>query len=180
MEPKFKQLTDFLISIGVDQIEHTDKGYLAHAIGVHNDLRDWGCDSDLCRAAMFHSIYGTEFFQGFTLPLERRGEVRDLIGERAERLAYWNCAINRKAFDLAVQQNEPPHQLLDRFTNQYEEVTSVDFDDLCRIHLCDWLEQVPRSETWDYRRATYRRLADKLGGIALESYERVFALETTS
>ena len=56
MEPKFKQLTDFLISIGVDQIEHTDKGYLAHAIGVHNDLRDWGCDSDLCRAAMFHSI----------------------------------------------------------------------------------------------------------------------------
>ena len=103
MEPKFKQLTDFLISIGVDQIEHTDKGYLAHAIGVHNDLRDWGCGSDLCRAAMFHSIYGTEFFQGFTLPLERRREVRDLIGERAEQLAYWNCAINRKAFDLAVQ-----------------------------------------------------------------------------
>ena len=79
-----------------------------------------------------------------------------------------------------MQQNEPPHRLLDRFTNQYEEVTSVDFDALCRIHLCDWLEHVPRSETWDYRRATYRRLADKLGGIALESYERVFALETAS
>ena len=41
---------------------------------------------------MFHSIYGTEKFQGFTLPLERRAEVRALIGDRAERLAYLNCA----------------------------------------------------------------------------------------
>ena len=39
---------------------------------------------------MFHSIYGTERFQGFTLPLERRGEISALIGERAERLAYLN------------------------------------------------------------------------------------------
>ena len=96
MESTFKDLTDFLITIGVDEIKHTDKGYLAHAIGVHNDLREWGCGVALCRAAMFHSIYGTEFFQGFTFPIERRGEIRELIGERAEKLAYWNCAINRK------------------------------------------------------------------------------------
>ena len=180
MESTFKDLTDFLITIGVDEIKHTDKGYLAHAIGVHNDLREWGCGVDLCRAAMFHSIYGTEFFQGFTFPIERRGEIRELIGERAEKLAYWNCAINRKAFDHAVEENQPPHRLLDRFSGQYEEVTPDDFDDLCRIHLCDWLEQVPRSAAWDYRRATYRRLAEKLGGIALKSYDRVFALEAAS
>ena len=33
---------------------------------------------------MFHSIYGTEKFQGFTFPLERRDEVRTLIGDRAD------------------------------------------------------------------------------------------------
>ena len=52
-----------------------------------------------------------------------------------------------------------------------------DFDDLCRVHLYDWLEQVPRSRWWDYRRAGYHRLAERLGGVAQESYERTFATE---
>ena len=51
---------------------------------------------------MFHSIYGTEQFQRFALPLERRGEVRAQIGERAERLAYLNCAMDRASFDAAA------------------------------------------------------------------------------
>jgi hypothetical protein len=52
-----------------------------------------------------------------------------------------------------------------------------DFDDLCRVHLVDWLEQVPRSGEWDYRRAAYRRMAERLGGPAEENYERIFAQE---
>lgn len=82
MAATFKQLTDFFISIGADQIEHTEKGYLAHAIGIHNDI--------------------------------------------------------------------------------------------CTIHLCDWLEQVPRSKLGDYRAAAYRHLAERLGGVALVEYRRVF------
>ena len=57
------------------------------------------------------------------------------------------------------------------------ELSAEDFDDLCRVHLFDWLEQVPRSKWWDYRRAGYRRLAERLGGVAAESYDRVFAAE---
>ena len=52
-----------------------------------------------------------------------------------------------------------------------------DFDDLCRVHLFDWLEQVPRSREWDYRRAAYRRMAGRLGRSAVKVYERIFALE---
>ncbi len=179
-QPTFKQLTDFFIQVGADSIEHTEKGYLAHAIGVHNDMRAWGGDDDLCRAAMYHSIYGTEYFQKFTLPLERRGEVRDLIGERAEHLAYYNCAMDRPSFDAAVERGTPPHTFIDRLTKQEVDLAPEDFDDLCRIHLCDWLEQVPRSKTWDYRRSSYRNLAKRLGGIAIESYDKVFALESAS
>ena len=69
--------------------------YLAHGAGVYRDLKSWGCSQELCDAGMFHSIYGTELFQDFTLPLERRGEVRNLIGERAERLVYLNCCLLR-------------------------------------------------------------------------------------
>jgi hypothetical protein len=174
MNPTFKQLTDFFISVGAGQIAHTEKGYLAHAIGVHNDMREWGGDDELCRAAMFHSIYGTELFQGFTLPVERRGEVRELIGERAERLAYWNCAMDRASFDAAVERDAPPHQFRDRLTGEQIELSARDFTDLCTIHLCDWLEQAPRSKIPNYRAEAYRNLARRLGGVAEENYRRVY------
>ncbi|HEV3004962.1 MAG TPA: VanZ family protein, partial [Pirellulales bacterium] len=97
----YKQLTDFLVSLGTDKVPHTNEVFLAHLIGVYRDLESWGCDDDLCRAGMFHSIYGTERFQRFSLPIDRRGEVRDLIGWRAEWLAYLNCFMDRASFDRA-------------------------------------------------------------------------------
>ena len=124
---------------------------------------------------MFHSIYGTEKFQGFTLPLERRGEVRTLIGDRAEHLAYLNCAMDRASFDRVVGQVAEPYRIVDRITGEEVPLSRQDFDDLCRVHLFDWLEQVPRSREWDYRRPAYRKMAERLGRTAEEDYERIFA-----
>ena len=179
MESRFKQMTEFIRKIGADEVKHSDKTYLAHAIGVHNDLETWGCDEDVCRAGIFHSIYGTERFQKFALPLERRGELRELIGEKSERLAYLNCSMDLEIFDNLVFQADGPFLLRDRFTDEEIELTPDEFRELCTIHLCDWLEQVPRSKTWDYRRKGYRQMADRLGGIALKSYERLYSQEET-
>ena len=174
MATTFKQLTDFLVALGADKVEHTESIYLAHAIGVHNDLRAWGCDEEVCRGGLFHSIYGTELFQRFTLPLERRHEIRELIGERAERLAYWNCAMDRTSFDNAVSNPGPPFRFRDRMSGEQVELVEDDFNDLVTIHLCDWLEQVSRSKWWDYRVDAYRNMAKYLGGVALKNYQRVF------
>ena len=177
MSVTLKQMSEFLFRVGADKVSHTEKGYLAHAIGVYNDLKEWGCDDELIRVGVLHSIYGTELFQRFKLPLEQRDEVRELIGERAEWIAYLNCAIDRTHFDAEILKKQGPYQILDRFTGERLDVSERDFEDLCTIHLCDWLEQVERSKKWDYRRAAYRALAARLGGIALESYDRVFARE---
>lgn len=175
MAATFKQLTDFFIAVGADQVAHTETVYLAHGIGVHNDLRSWGCDEDVCRAGLFHSIYGTEGFQRFKLPLERRHEVQERIGQRAEQLAYLNCAMDRASFDAAVERATPPYRLRDRLADRQVELSEQDFNDLCTIHLCDFVEQVPRSKRYDYRADAYRRLAERLGGVALENYRQVFA-----
>lgn len=180
MPVTYKQLTDFLLSLGVDKVPHTNEVFLAHLIGVYRDLKDWHCDEDLCRAGMFHSIYGTERFQRFSLPVERRQEIRDLIGPRAERLAYFNCAMHRGSFDAAAFGDGETYRIIDRLTGEEIVLARGEFDDLCRVHLCDWLEQVPRSKDWDYRRPAYRRLAERLGGVAQEAYDRVFAAESTA
>jgi hypothetical protein len=178
MDRSFKQLTDFLVGMGVEQVPHTHKSYLAHLIAVYRSLEGQGRPEDVCRAGMFHSIYGTERFRGFTLPLERRDEIRALIGERAERLAYVNCAMQRATFDAALEQGAGPYRIKDRISGQEVELSEKDFTDLCWVHLLDWLEQVPRSREWDYRRAAYGRMAGRLGPAAEQAYERVFAEAT--
>jgi hypothetical protein len=177
MNAGFKRLTDYLVGLGVEEVPHTHKSFLAHLIGVYCYVQARGGSEELCAAGLFHSIYGTELFQGFKLPLERRPEVRELIGERAERLAYLNCAMDRASFDRAAEQTRGPYRFRNRLTGAEVELAADDFDDLCRIHLYDWLEQVPRAQKWDYRRPAYRRLAERLGGVALQSYDQVFAQE---
>ena len=177
MDKSWKQLTDYLTGLGIEKVPHTQKSYLGHLINVYRLMESQGCTEELCRAGMFHSIYGTERFRGFTLPLERRPEVVALIGERAERLAYLNCALDRASFDRAAAQDTGPYRVVDRLSGAEVTLRAEDFDDLCRVHLYDWLEQVPRSREWDYRRAAYRALAGRLGGAARRAYDRVFAAE---
>ena len=179
MDSDWKRLTDYLVEQGIDKVEHSNKSYLAHLIGLYRLMESRGCGQELCRAGMFHSIYGTQQFQGFKLALERRGEVRGLIGYRAERLAYLNCAMERDSFDRAVAKNQEPFVFCDRLTGQEVRLSKQDFDDLCRIHLYDWLEQVPRVRQWHWRRETYRSMAERLGPPALEAYDQVFAEEMT-
>ena len=178
MDSDYRRMTDFLKGEGVEAVPHTGKSYLAHVVGVYHLMRSQGLGDDVCRAGMFHSVYGTERFQGFKLPLERRGDVRALIGERPERLAYLNCAMDRASFDAAVARGEGPSTIRDRLSGEEVRLSREDFDDLCRVHLFDWLEQVPRSRLgWGYRREAYRGMAQRLGGAALASYDRTFAQE---
>ncbi len=175
MSDKIRRFADFLRELGAAEIGHSGNTYLSHASGVYRDLKSWGCSQELCDAGMFHSIYGTELFQKFTLPLERRGEVQNLIGQRAERLAYLNCCLVRSSFDDSLKREQGPYTVKDRFLQQEVELPEEDYDDLCRIHLCDWLEQVGRDDRWNLRRDAFRRMAERLGGVARESYDRVFS-----
>ncbi len=175
MDPNYRQMVDFLRGLGTEDVPHSgEKGFLAHLIGVFRDLESWNCELDVCRAGLFHSIYGTELFRKFSLSQERRGEVRDLIGERAERIAFVNCLMDRSTFD-ALLESDGPYRIRNRETGEMMELSHADYDDLVRVHLCDWLEQVERSNRWDYRRDAFRRMAQRLNGVALEAYDRTYA-----
>jgi len=175
MSSKLMKFSNFFKGLNAAEIGHSDNTYLSHASSVYRDLKSWKCSEELCDAGMFHSIYGTEIFQKFVLPLERRGDVQELIGTRAEHLAYLNCSLVRSSFDQSLKIPLDKYSLEDRFLQQEVEVSQKDYNDLCLIHLCDWLEQVGRVQLWDLRRDAFRRIATRLGGISLKSYDRVFS-----
>ncbi|MFN0020659.1 MAG: DUF6817 domain-containing protein [Pirellulaceae bacterium] len=180
MAATLKQLTDFLVNLGIEQVAHTQKHYLGHLLNVYKLLQSSGYEEDICLAGLFHSIYGTEKFQGFKLPLESREELTELIGSRAERLAYWNCLMDRGSLDELLVQSDEPFLLRNRETGEAMPLTRRELDDLCCVHLFDWLEQAPRSRFgWDYRRDAYRQMAERLGGQAIISFDRVYASAPT-
>ena len=178
-DPQYKAMTRFLRDIGTESVPHTDTVFLAHLVGVYNDLKNWDASTEVCRAGMFHSIYGTEMFQTFALPLEQRDEVRELIGDPAEFVAWVNCVMDRVTFDEHLAASAP-YSIRNRITGESIEMNEEQFTDLCVVHLCDWLEQLPRLKKWDFRRGSYRKIAERLGGIALSSYDRVYANEPTA
>ena len=79
--------------------------------------------------------------------------MRTLIGERAEHLAYLNCAMDRASFDRVLDQVEGPYPITDRIRSEEVELSHGEYDDLCFVHLADWLEQV--QEIWE---GNYKRL----------------------
>jgi len=176
MAATFKQLTDFLVNLGIEQVAHTQKNYLAHLISVYNLMKSAGCDEELCRAGLFHSIYGTEKFQGFKLGLDQREQLTALIGSRSERLAYWNCLMDRSSLDELLGKETGPYLFRNRETGEAMPLTRQELDDLCAVHLYDWLEQAPRSRFgWDYRKGAYRQMAERLGPIAVATYDSVYS-----
>ena len=177
-----EDLVDFLHSLGTAEVDHTGHDFLTHLRSVSDLLAEHGRDAELVAAGLFHSIYGTEQFQDFSLPLSDRGRVRSLIGDRAERTAWLNCVMDRSTFDAAVSRalaGESDLSVVDRDGNPPIVVTVDELRDLATVHLFDWLEQVERSLLgWDYRRAAYRAMASFVDAEAL--YADVFAREPAS
>ena len=175
------ELTDFLRSLGTEEIDHTGHDFLTHLIAVHDLLATHIEDTELAAAGLFHSIYGTEGFQDFSLPSDQREQVCDLIGARAELVAWLNCVMDRATFDVAVSAalaGETELSICDRAGNPRIAVSVETLRDLATVHLFDWLEQVERSDfVWDYRRAAYREMALLVGPTAEQLYDDVFARE---
>jgi len=190
------ELYDFLVGLGTAEVAHTGHDFLTHLKAVQGVLDDAGADPEISRAGLFHSIYGTEGFQDFSLPLEEREQVRSLLGERAEFTAYCNCVMDRSTFDAAVSsavadaisaggalaRGDDGFEIRDRVEGSPPIALSrAQLADLAEVHLFDWLEQVDRSARgWGYRREAYRQMAELVGPRAVGAYEAKFAQEVAA
>src|SRR5687767_6063114 len=116
MDPGYRVMVDFLRDLEIDEVPHSgQKGFLAHLVAVFHELECWGASQDVCRAGIFHSIYCTELFRQWSLHVNRRADIRNLIGERAEWIAYVNCLMDRATFD-ALLESDGPYCIRNRVT----------------------------------------------------------------
>jgi aspartyl/asparaginyl beta-hydroxylase (cupin superfamily) len=70
-------------------------------------LRRWGQPEWLQRAALVHSVYGTESRSRRLVAPRRRAEVAELVGERAERIAWLFAAVPRRRLSTGTHRWAP-------------------------------------------------------------------------
>lgn len=177
------ELDNYLKSIisAEGSLEHTGAApFDEHLYGVKSVLRNWKSDEELADAGLFHSIYGSEGYQGFKLPLKERPSLRKLIGTRAERLVWIFCMVDRKTVDATLYQGID--EIKYEFTARPElgafpiKLTGEkEWLDFLELSLADWLEQVEGAaskdnihynwkigDAWGYRRSAYKKMSEIL------------------
>lgn len=84
---------EYLKVLGTDSTEHSGRTLYDHLCRVEQILRVCRCEEDVCLAGLYHSIYGTNAFTQITTT--DRIKIKEIIGERAEFLAWLFCNAQR-------------------------------------------------------------------------------------
>jgi len=138
IDPRFERF--LTVDLGTRGIRHSGRDFYTHLKGTHDLLEVWGNRPEVCRAGLFHSVYGTAKFKRRVVPFARRDLVRDLIGSEAEALAYVFCVTARPASLLALIGSEQ-RVLLDRQTQRLIALSQRQLDDLLEIEAANLCEQ---------------------------------------
>lgn len=162
---------------------------VGHLVDTARLLETWGCERALCCAGLFHCLYSTEAMTGANIPftplsLDRRDEVRSILGWRAEHLVYVFCALEKRTF-LAHGAEQATFSVFDRFDQVDIPFSKQDYMDVLALVLADWLEPVVGKEARPHLEAhvkasygkEFRRVSTFLPSKAAEDFRSVYGIE---
>lgn len=77
-----------------DGIDHSGSSFYSHLFNTYQILKGMHMPQDVCIAALFHSVYGTEYFKPNRTV--SRTEVESLVGKYVEDLVYTFCTLTNR------------------------------------------------------------------------------------
>ncbi|NML97867.1 hypothetical protein HHL24_07885 [Paraburkholderia sp. RP-4-7] len=132
-------IREVLRQFGTDEVDHFGRPLTEHLMETSRWLQKWGNPMTLSLAGAFHSIYGTEEFRQKTLPLDRRSDVRAVIGAEAEALAYLFCFANRHS--LFEQADAGPFEIPLPSLGYSTEVSTETYTALIELEAANIIDQ---------------------------------------
>src|SRR5687768_12796330 len=175
MDEQLENRLRFLRKSNTEGMPHTDRGLLDHLLGTRQLLVEWESRPALCDAGLFHSVYGTEYYELQAIPLTMRSEVQQLIGEEAQTLAWLFCMIRRETlYDNPGR--DGGFRVQHRVTDEWLPLTRTQFQDLLTISLANTLEAFPRCSRSDrrYLRKYLRRYLRRFRDLAVPPAKKAF------
>ena len=157
----------FLRKAGAGRIDHSGERLLDHLAATHDLLASWGARPALRDAALFHSVYGTQFLADELLGPDRRDDVRARIGEEAEELAWLWHAVRRES--LAANLERDGGLSIECQDGTTVAISRRQFEDLVNLWVADAVEQLPRRDAESLERQRGR--LTPLLGVAMPAAE---------
>ena len=119
---------DFLIHIGCRNVKHQQRTLLEHLKGTSDKLKNMGAPQYLQDAGLFHSIYGTDYFEHKTDIT--RELIASLIGQRAEQLVYFFCSLPDRNIQILQHKFKPDELQRDLYIIEYANLLEISVDDV--------------------------------------------------
>lgn len=175
---------DQLAELGAEELQHLKGSLLSHLQSTYELLKAWGNREELCRAGLYHAVYGTLAFETSLVDLKKRESIAALIGVGAEKIVYYYGACDRDYFYPRIGRlGEPIFH--NRFTEQTENISGQMLSDLLELTLANELEIIMKDDAIPAaRRIKYASLFDRfepfVSARGFAEYKRVFKAVTTS
>jgi len=131
---KLETCLKYLQEVGAGNKSHGKGTLLDHLQKTYNTLVEEEQDEDVCFAGLFHSVYGTQYFTHETT--NDRAAVKELIGKRAERLAWLFCNLDRGKFINYYGQEKYPS-----LSGEMIDVSHQDAEDLFSMYEANRITQ---------------------------------------
>jgi len=166
---------DLLRELSTDESAHGSRTLFEHLKGTHDLLEKWENPKDVRIAGLFHSIYGTEYYRVESADLADRKHIADVIGTRAEELAFLFCTTDRVGFFGEANKHDPV--LIDRATKKSVPVGTATLGALIEIEVANYVEQF-RADTAsakliEFMRYMLRAGNDRMTAKAREEFARL-------
>ena len=146
VDRSIRRMQSLLVARGARGVQHGRRTLFTHLNATEKILSAWHQPEAVRLAGLAHSVYSTRHFQHRLVPLEDRPVVRNIVGDRAERLAYLFCAIDRAELLRPRDPNFSSTFLTDRFSGGCLEVERVEIGALLAISLANLAEQSCRND----------------------------------
>ena len=175
MDEQLEKRLRFLRKANTEGMPHSDRGLLDHLLGTRQLLVEWEARPALCDAGLFHSVYGTEYYELQAIPLSMRNEVQQLIGDEAESLAWLFCMIRRETL-YENPGREGEFRVQHRLTDEWLPLTKIQFQDLLTLTIANTLEPFPRCSRFErrYLRRYLRKYLRRFREAAIPPAQRAF------
>jgi hypothetical protein len=102
------ELSDFLLSIGVDKISHSGRSIYDHLLGTYDIIKKENGDEKIALIGGLHCVYGTYRFNHKTIDLDS-GFVSDHFGDEIDTFVRKFGTMDRKKleeFDQTIPEDE--------------------------------------------------------------------------
>ena len=87
-------------------VAHSGKPFIEHLWNVFETLEEMQVKPHVALAGLWHSAYGTVFYQKHDKSVFTRDKVKSFIGEEAEDLVYRFCELPKNRVEKIIKLND--------------------------------------------------------------------------